>query len=183
LYSGCPWDKFKFACSNPALNVIYDVEYYSGVVACGNLFRESDIGGGKNVAPIVQWPQAKADAIYAFVMTDPDADLDGSFPLATKPGSHAPVRHWVVGNIPGTVLLNDGDLTSGTTTVAPFIGPSPPAGSHRYGQFLFEQKGTIEYEIFANTSSHVNWDYFNWTKTYDLGDPIASNWHITDHSA
>ena len=52
-------------------------------------------------------------------------------------GSHAPVRHWVVGNIDG-LSLQLGDLAA-SETVSPFKGPSPPYGSHRYGFFLFRQ--------------------------------------------
>ena len=95
---------------------------------CGNLFLEADIGGGKNVAPTVVFPYAKPDRYYTIMMVDPDADIDGSFPDATAPGSHAPVRHWVVGNIPGA-NLQVGDLTK-NVTVSPFKGPSPPAGAN-----------------------------------------------------
>ena len=52
-------------------------------------------------------------------------------------GSHAPVRHWVVGNIDG-LSLQLGDLAA-SETVSAFKGPSPPYGSHRYGFFLFRQ--------------------------------------------
>merc|ERR1712070_59625 len=94
----CPWDKLKFGCTSPALTVNYDkIAYYSGYVSCGNLFRESDIGGGINNAPKVNCGHCKKDELYALVMTDPDADVDGSFPMISAPGSHAPVRHWVVG--------------------------------------------------------------------------------------
>ena len=86
-----------------------------------------------------------------------------------------------MGNIPGTSLLNNGDIT-GADQVSHFIGPSPPSGSHRYGQFLFKQKGHIDFETFSVNSSHVQWDYLNFTKAYGLGDVIASNWHITEHS-
>ena len=55
-----------------------------------------------------------------------------------KSGSHAPVRHWVLGNIDG-LSLQLGVIPDASVTVSPFKGPSPPYGSHRYGFFLFRQ--------------------------------------------
>ena len=54
-------------------------------------------------------------------------------------GPHAPVRHWVVGNIDGQSLTMGVDQSWSAVTVSPFKGPSPPWGSHRYGFFLFRQ--------------------------------------------
>ena len=78
--TSCPWDKLKlkFKCTNPTLEVgymhgyMYDVQCYSGAVACGNMFREKDIGGKINVAPTVPLPLAIATNLYTFIMTDPD---------------------------------------------------------------------------------------------------------------
>ena len=53
-------------------------------------------------------------------------------------GSHAPVRHWVLGNIDG-LSLQLGVIPDAAVAVSPFKGPSPPWGSHRYGFFLFRQ--------------------------------------------
>jgi hypothetical protein len=149
LYAGCPWDKFPFKCSNPAPAVMYEqIKHYSPEVTCGNLFLESDIGGGINTEPIVLYSkvttaqlapehlicwragivihpsapfaalsattnsrlamhsillQAEDDKFYTLVMVDPDATTL-SFPEAPAPGSHAPVRHWIAGNIPGSGL-------------------------------------------------------------------------------
>ena len=47
------------------------MKHYSGAVLCGNLFLESDIGGGKNVAPSVVYEKANADKYYTIVMIDP----------------------------------------------------------------------------------------------------------------
>lgn len=47
------------------------MKHYSGAVLCGNLFLESDIGGGKNVAPSVVYGKANADKYYTIVMIDP----------------------------------------------------------------------------------------------------------------
>jgi hypothetical protein len=85
-----------------------------------------------------------------------------------------------VGNIDGAALAR-GDLSS-ATTVSPFHGPSPPWGSHRYGQFLFEQKGPISFSIYPSDQSIVQWDYSKFIANYSLGEPVASNWHVTMHS-
>jgi phosphatidylethanolamine-binding protein (PEBP) family uncharacterized protein len=141
LATGCAWDKLPFRCSNPALSATYtNVERYSGALACGNLMLESDIGGGLNDAPFVvaSQPGPRDTAYYALMMVDPDADMDGSFPDAAAPGGHAPVRHWVVGNIAAADLAA-GNLT-GALTVSPFHGPSPPVGSHRYTRQSIEPR-------------------------------------------
>ena len=152
----------------------------SGSVACGNLFLEGDIGGGKKVPPAVVFQEAKADSYYTLLMVDPDADMNGSFPEATAPGAHAPVRHWVVGNIKGSELAT-GDLSK-ALTISPFVGPSPPAGSHRYGQFVFEQPGKLQFDVYPANASIVQWDYAKFITTYGLGQPVASNWHVTQHT-
>lgn len=184
---GCPWDKLAFKCGTDGrdvLAVVYtQITHYSGAVSCGNLFLEKDIGNGINTAPYVVYPQAETSKFYALVMIDPDADLpnNGSFPEASTVGVHAPVRHWVVGNIAGADILH-GDLSK-ATTVSPFVGPSPPWGSHRYGQFLFEQKtGNIDFATFPPSASILIWDYAAFIANYSLGEPVASNWHVTMHT-
>ena len=187
LKTGCPWDKVPFACDTGGRDVfavVYtQITHYSGAAACGNLFLEKDIGGGINTAPYVEYAKAQPGKLYALLMVDPDADLPNStsFPDAPAAGLHAPVRHWVVGNIEGAALMK-GDLTQ-ALTVSPFHGPSPPWGSHRYGQFLFEQKqGRIDFAVYPSSASIVQWDYSAFIANYSLGVPVASNWHVTMHS-
>jgi len=173
----------EFKCTQPALQVDYaHVKYYSGKVSCGNLFLESDIGGGINVPPVVKYALPKSDSLYTFLMVDPDADLpnNGSWPDVIIPGGHAPVRHWVVGNL-NAAALRSGNF-SAATTVSPFVGPSPPYGSHRYGQFLFVQSGKMDFEDYAGKSV-ADWDYKGFLGKYGLGgNLVASNWHITAHA-
>jgi len=167
------------ACTSPPLGVDYtSIRYYSGKVDCGNLFLEADIGGGINIPPVVTFPKAEAGAYYTLLMIDPDAPDEGSWPDVTKPGAHAPVRHWVIGNL-DKKMLHEGDFT-GATTVSAFVGPSPPYGSHRYGQFLFKQQGEIAYEEL--TGSIVQWDYGTFLVNHTLGFPVASNWHVTQYA-
>merc|ERR1712130_667501 len=176
-------ENLSFACTLSPLQVNYShIKYYNAEVACGNLFLESDIGGGIDIPPVVKYPSAKAGSLYTLVMMDPDADLpnNGSWPVMQTPGSHAPVRHWVVGNLDRTALRT-GDFSTGTT-VSPFKGPSPPYGSHRYGQFLFEQIQKFDFEDLSGQSI-VQWDYKGFLGKYALGDKlVSSNWHITQHA-
>ena len=174
----------EFKCSETPLSVAYDIRYYSGAVHCGNLLLESDIGGThKWVPPKVDWSAARADRYYTLAYIDPDVDLpnNGSWPDVQTPGSKAPARHWVVGNINGTAL-RAGDL-SAATTVSAYKGPSPPWGSHRYGQFLFEQPGTakLEFETLPSPDGIYNWDHAAFIARYGLGAPVASNFHMTQH--
>ena len=95
-----------FECSETPLTVEYSIKYYSGVVNCGNLLLESDIGGThKWIAPTVKWSEAEAGKLYAVFYVDPDVDLpnNGSWPDVQTPGSKAPARHWVVGAPPASV--------------------------------------------------------------------------------
>jgi len=171
-------------CTAPALGVDYThIKYYSGKVSCGNLMLEADIGGGVNIPPVVTYANAEKDARYTLLMIDNDADLknNGSWPDVTTPGSHAPVRHWVVGNI-GYDMLATGDF-AGATTISAFVGPSPPYGSHRYGQYLFKQPdGVIDFAPIDSSKGITNWDYGSFVANHSLGTPVATNWHVTQHA-
>lgn len=166
-------------CSADTLHVEYDIKYYSGLVDCGTLLLEADIGGGINVAPKVIYAHANPSDFYTLIYVDPDADMAGSWPNVTAAGGHAPVRHWVIGNIFGEAL-SKGDLSQ-ATTVSAFKGPSPPSGSHRYGQWLFRQaSGRIDYET-LDDDARTNWDYEAFIAGHELGEIVASNWHVTQH--
>ena len=89
--------------------------------------------------------------------------------------------HWAVGNLDATMLVS-GDFT-GATTISEFVGPSPPQGSHRYGQYLFEQPARIAYAEIPKAGGITNWDYSGFVFNHSLGFPIATNWHVTQHAA
>ena len=56
-------DAIDFNCTSTPLSVDYAfIRHYSGVVNCGNLMLESDIGGGKMVPPTVFFTGAEADS-------------------------------------------------------------------------------------------------------------------------
>lgn len=169
-------------CTVIPLSVDYThVRYYSGRVLCGNLLLEADIGGGINIPPVVRFSDAEQGSFYTLLMVDTDT-MGGYWPDTMLPGSHAPVRHWVVGNL-DSKMLKTGDFT-GATTVSKFVGPSPPSGSHRYGQYLFEQAhGKTSYDLINATNGITNWDYGSFIVNNTLGFPVASNWHVTQSMA
>jgi len=83
-----------------------EIKYYSGKVHCGNLLLESDIGGTHAwIPPKVTAHIAKEGSLYTLVYIDFFVDMktaDGknaTWPDSVIPGSKAPARHWVVGNI------------------------------------------------------------------------------------
>ena len=88
-------------------------------------------------------------------MIDPDA------PSRASP-TYAPIRHWLVGNVPGSALLtgNVGGKDGKGDTLSLYHAPGPPTGTgyHRYGQFVFEQpKPKIAFE--AVSPSIAKWNY------------------------
>jgi len=194
---GCPWDPLTVGCTTPKLDLSFtkNIYHYSGVVECGNLFMDADLGAQAAVqydyAPYVSFPTAKTGSLYTLMMFDPDANMNGSYPFVVE-GSLSVIRHWVVGNIKGSALAAGFDGAkdyNSATVVTPFASPGPPIGSHRYAQFLFEQPGTDEI-AFATLNNQVgsagterfNWDVSAFISEYSLGTPVASNWFIAMHS-
>ena len=169
-------------CTDPPLDVEYSIKYYSGKVNCGNLLLESDIGGTHPwVPPKVTFRSADREVLYTLLYVDPFVNIpnNGTWPDVTTPGSKAPARHWVVGNIDASMLAS-GDL-SNATAVSKFKGPSPPWGSHPYGLFLFSQPAAaINYPTLPSPLGIYNWDYDAFITQYRLS-LVASNFHITQH--
>jgi hypothetical protein len=166
---------FDYACSAPPLEVTFAIrgDHYSGAVECGNLFLQTDIP----TAPVVRWPQAKAGALYALTMIDFDGNAHGSWPDHVPPGDNAPVRHWIVANIPGDLLRGRGyreaDATSRVTVLQPYRDPHIPVVSDRYGVYLFEQDGDLKVEPVAGPIT--NFRYAAFLEHYHLTKPVASN--------
>ncbi|MGD0116973.1 MAG: YbhB/YbcL family Raf kinase inhibitor-like protein [Candidatus Binatus sp.] len=153
--------------------------HYSGAVNCGNLFLQSDIP----TAPVIRWKGADASKLYTLMMLDFDGNANGSWPDPVAPGENAPVRHWIVGNIPGELLRGSGYVESENHSgngairlLQPYRAPHIPVVSDRYGIYLFEQTKRIE---FAAVSGPItNFDYSTFLDTYQLGDPKASNFFV-----
>jgi phosphatidylethanolamine-binding protein (PEBP) family uncharacterized protein len=162
--------------------VTYDnIKYYNGKVSCGNLFLEGDIGGNISVPPVVKYVWAEDGSWHTLIMVDPDANLanNGSWPDVKIAGDHAPVRHWVVGNLDATALRT-GDFYA-AFRVSDFVGPSPPYGSHRYGLFLFKQPKKLQFKRISG--SIAAWDFKEFLGRWGLANKlVASNWHITQHT-
>lgn len=84
-----------------------EVSFATGSASCGNTLEQTAVQS----QPGVKFGDAEKNGLYLFAMIDPDAclgDTDpcGSWTPGTKaaPGTSAPVRHWLVGNIYGQTL-------------------------------------------------------------------------------
>lgn len=158
-------DTASWNCTRPPL----EVSYSDTAVLCGTLFSQAEV----RTQPAVTWRSKNAS--YALLMVDPDADLNGSWPDALQPGSRAPVRHWVLGNLAAADLARG--LLDRATVLTSFASPSPRSGSHRYGLFLFAQpRLRIDFEPLGD-ENRTNWDYRGFLTRYGFGLlPTAANW-------
>ena len=41
----------------------------------------------------------------------------------------------------------------------------------------------VDFATYPSSASIVQWDYMAFIANYSLGAPVASNWHVTMHSA
>lgn len=78
------------------------------------------------------------DAKYTLVMTDPDA------PTPEDPNLRE-FLHWLVTDVPAS-LDGTQELAKVGKEVMPYMGPAPPAGTHRYIFLLFPQRGGVKAE-------------------------------------
>jgi hypothetical protein len=174
-----------FRCSPEPLKVEFKVVgcHYSGRVSCGNLFLASDIPD----APVVSFGSAEPGKLYTLMMIDPDGDAHGSWPDPVRPGNNAPVRHWIVGNIPGSVLASGYKERDGKTAIEgvqilePYRYPHIPGVSDRYGLFVFEQADRIAFRPLGD--SIINFDYSAFIERHRLGRPIASNFFVAIYTS
>jgi hypothetical protein len=178
--------ELDYECSVPALEVMFAIVdgRYNGAVSCGNLFLQSDIPN----APVVRWKRANAGKLYSLMMLDLDGNANGSWPDPVPPGENAPVRHWIVGNIPGDLLGRAGyaepENASGSKKVSvlqPYRSPHIPVVSDRYGAYLFQQEKETHFE--ALPDSITNFDYAKFNEKYGLGVPKASNFFVTVYTS
>lgn len=104
-----------------------------------------------------------------------------------RPVSPAPVRHWIVGNIPGRVLATGYRERNGETDIEgvqilePYRYPHIPGVSDRYGLFVFEQPERIVFESLS--ASIINFDYRAFIDKYRLGQPVASNYFVAVYTS
>jgi hypothetical protein len=174
-----------YQCSFPPLDVTFVVKggYYNGAVNCGNLFLQTDIP----TAPVVRWRRSNPGKFYTLMMLDLDGNAKGSWPDAVVPGRNAPVRHWIVGNIPGDVLAGTGYVEAASTSgqmiavLQSYRQPQIPLVSDRYDLYLFQQEQKIE---FAALSGPVtNFDYAGFLEEYHLRRPEASNFFVAMYTS
>jgi hypothetical protein len=172
--------------TDPPLEVTFKIAggHYSGVVTGGDLFLQSDI----STPPIVRWKDAAMGNFYRLMMLEWDGNANGSWPDPVPPGENSPVRHWIVGNIPGDLLSGAGyvestsdPLIKNPTVLQPYRAPHIPMVSDRYGLYLFEQPRKIEFA--AVTGPITNYDFAKFLKTYQLGDPAASNFFVAIYTS
>ena len=119
------------------------------------------------------------------MMLDFDGGALGSWSDKVPPGRNSPVRHWIVGNIPGELLSGRGysedqqaqpaaaDLAdqpgavseavdgsvplAGVTIVQTYRYHHIPVVSDRYGLYLFEQEKHIQFD--PDPDPITNFDY------------------------
>jgi len=161
-----------FNCTSVPLNVTFGQPI--GAIHCGTKLSGCWTSPVQK-QPVVQLPSAATNAQYLVMMVDPDA------PTPQDP-SHSPIRHWLVGNVPGSVLHSGGNISS-ATVLEPFHGPHPPQGSdyHRYGQFVFQQP---QLDIkFAAPGSRTNWNYAAYLATYNIQPEhkLSSNYLLCEY--
>ena len=172
--------------TDPPLEVTFTVTggHYSGVVTGGNLFLQSDI----SVAPVVRWKEAAAGKFYTLMMLDFDGNANGSWPDPVPSGENSPVRHWIVGNIPGDLLRGAGYVESASnpankkpTVLQEYRAPHIPMVSDRYGLYLFEQAKEIDFA--PVTGPITNFDFKKFLQTYQLESPAASNFFVAIYTS
>jgi phosphatidylethanolamine-binding protein (PEBP) family uncharacterized protein len=173
--------ELKYSCSQPPLEVTYEIvgDRYNGKVNCGNLFLQSDIP----TAAVVRWKEADPTKLYTLMMLDFDGNANGSWPDPVPSGNNAPVRHWIVGNIPGALLRTSGYAESDSASenkavsvLQPYRAPHIPMVSDRYGIYLFEQTKRLDFA--ALSGPITNFDDANFRDTYHLGGPKASTFFV-----
>ena len=197
----------SYVSSAPPLEVTFKIAggHYNGAVTGGNLFLQTDIPE----APLVRFSQAKPGKLYTLVMLDFDGDALGSWPDKVPPGKNSPVRHWIVGNIPGEMLTGlgysedqqapsaaaeladqpgaasgsaGGSISpTGVTVLQAYRYPHIPVVSDRYGVYLFEQEKRIQFNPVPDPIT--NFDYRDFFSRYHLRDPIASNWFVAVYTS
>lgn len=182
--------ELSYTSSTPPLEVTFKIAggHYSGMVTGGNLFLQTDIPD----APLVRFKGAKKEKLYTLMMIDFDGNAHGSWPDKVAPGKNSPVRHWLVGNIPGSVLTGDGYRESGIDAVLPvdkvkptvlqaYRAPHIPVVSDRYALYLFEQGRHLD---FAPVPEPItNFDHQAFLQNHHLGDPVASNWFVAIYTS
>ncbi len=201
VLNGAAAGELSYSCSDPPLFAEFEVAgaHYSGRVNCGNLFLQEDIPD----APVVKWKGAQKGELYTLMMLDFDGNACGSYPDAVPEGENSPVRHWIVGNIPGELLADAGYVEAAhngrkkdpakndpaekdpaykeITVVQPYRSPHIPVVSDRYGLYLFKQFGRISFQDLNGPITNFNHREF--IEKYKLGEALASNYFVAVYTS
>jgi phosphatidylethanolamine-binding protein (PEBP) family uncharacterized protein len=182
--------ELSYISSTPPLEVTFKIAggHYSGMVTGGNLFLQTDIPE----APLVRFKSAKKEKLYTLMMIDFDGNAHGSWPDKVAPGKNSPVRHWLVGNIPGPVLSGPGYRESGIdadlpvdkgepTVLQAYRAPHIPVVSDRYALYLFEQDQHLDFVPVPEPIT--NFDHKSFLQNNHLGAPVASNWFVAIYTS
>lgn len=184
--SACAADDLKYVASQPPLQVTFEIAggHYNGAVNGGDLFLQTDIPK----APVIAFPAAAEKKLYTLIMLDFDGNANGSWPDAVASGENSPVRHWIVGNIPGSLLrksgyneASDDAANKSVSIVQPYRWPHIPMVSDRYGLYLFEQGKKLEFA--PVTGQITNFDHRAFLNQYALVKPVASNWFVAVYTS
>lgn len=124
-------------------------------------------------------PDVKFGAKYGrctLVMLDPDApspNADGK-----TPGELGPILHWLDTGVLIKPRASQGGLQMNGAAEVAYAGPAPPAGTHRYIQVLFQEKGTPT--ILGTEERRTNWDFAKFVKVNaETLKPVAYNYFLT----
>jgi len=174
--------ELTYVRTDPPLEVTFAVAggHYSGAVTGGNLFLQADIAD----APVVRWKDATPGKFYTLLMLDFDGNANGSWPDPVPSGENSPVRHWIVGNIPGETLRGAGYIESANKTAAvlqPYRAPHIPMISDRYGLYVFEQAKALDFA--PVTGPITNFDVAKFLQAYKLGAPEAANFFVAIYTS
>jgi hypothetical protein len=174
--------ELTYVRTDPPLEVTFAVAggHYSGAVTGGNLFLQADIAD----APVVRWKDAALGKFYTLLMLDFDGNANGSWPDPVPSGENSPVRHWIVGNIPGETLRGAGYIEAANktaTVLQPYRAPHIPMVSDRYGLYVFEQSKMLAFA--PVTGPITNFDVAKFLQTYKLGAPEAANFFVAIYTS
>nr|XP_018911648.1 PREDICTED: protein D1-like [Bemisia tabaci] len=148
-----------------------EVLYKNNTVKFGNEFHRGDF----ETAPTnLQWPTEKGQ-YYTLIFTDPDcSNSDRPVPIDKE------WHHWLVVNIPGCEVYK-GEVLSAYFGGLPFYLQYP----HRYvflayiqpdaAPIVFDEPRLDDMPI---EDRRYNFSTRNFTKKYDLGNPIAGNFFV-----
>ena len=154
------------------LNVTVDGDNGPSIsVSCGTKVPYHNAHWGDRAT--VAWARAKPkDSFYTLAMVDPDSP--------TPDTATGEVLHYLEGNIPGLKLQNP-DWAKGGDILSTYKVPSPPQGSdrHRYVYLLYEQPSHLDYSSFSGNSSTFK-SIGAFAEAYSLGDPVASNFFVSE---